>query len=104
MRQFLFSESQVVVVRSTHDGVLGWRRGLNQHSTASVATSRSTSNLGNQLKSPLGRSQVGLMQKRIGVDDAHQSNVRKIESLGNHLGAQQDLDFSMPEFFQGFIV
>ena len=32
------------------------------------------------------------MQGEIGIQDAGQSDVRKVESLGDHLGPQEDLD------------
>ena len=44
-----------------------------------------------QLKRPLRRAEIGQVQRRIGIDYPHQRHVRKIQSLGDHLCAQQNL-------------
>ena len=67
---------------------------LHEHAAALRASARSARDLGDQLKRSLRRAEVGQMQGRIGIDYADQRHIREVESLGNHLGAQEDPHFA----------
>lgn len=44
------------------------------------------------------------MQSRVRIDDANQRDIGEVESLGNHLRAEQDSHFSCPKLRQGLFV
>ena len=44
------------------------------------------------------------MQRCVGIDDTDQSDVREIQTLGNHLGSQQYPNFTLSKTIQGFLM
>jgi len=65
---------------------------LHQHPAAARAAAGPPGHLRDQLKRPLGGAEVGQVQRRVGIDHADERDVRKIQSLGDHLRPQQDAD------------
>jgi hypothetical protein len=63
--------------------------------TAALAAPRATCHLGEQLKGALAGAEVRQVHRDIGVHDADQRDIRKVESLCDHLRAQQDVDFTL---------
>jgi NADPH:quinone reductase-like Zn-dependent oxidoreductase len=49
--------------------------------------------LDHKLGKPLGRPKVGCEQAAVGVDNAHQGDLRKIMAFGEHLRAQKNIHF-----------
>src|SRR5207247_11181436 len=45
-----------------------------------------------QLKGPFAGSEIWLVQAEVGVNDADQRDVRKVQPLRNHLRADEDVD------------
>ena len=76
------------------------RECLHEHVALHVATSCASAHLREQLKRALARAKVRHVQAEIGIHDAHQGDIRKVESLGDHLGAHQDVDLPGPEIPQ----
>ena len=64
---------------------------LHQHATRPIAATRAAGHLGHQLEGTLGGAKVRQVQRRVGVDHPHERHVGEIESLGDHLGAQQNV-------------
>ena len=73
------------------------REGLHQHPTAARSAPRASGDLGEQLKGPFRCSEVRDVQADVCVDHPDKGNVRKIEALGDHLRAEQDMDQSLAE-------
>ena len=96
-RQFLIGKRAVVVPHGRFDRRVIGIEGLHQHSPALFAAAGSPGHLHQQLERPLGGTEVGQVQGRVGVDHAHQCDVGKIEPLGDHLRAHQDLHFTVAE-------
>ena len=90
-------EAGVVVVDGGQDRVVVGRKRLHEHAAALVAAAGAAGDLRDELKRPLGRPQVAKVQRRVGVDHADQRHVRKVEPLGDHLRAQQDLHLAARE-------
>ena len=66
--------------------------GLDIHLASLGAASCPPGDLRHKLKGPFGRPEVGEMEPCVGIHDAHDRHVRKIEPLCDHLGAEQDVD------------
>ena len=66
-----------------------------------LATAGPPGHLGDQLEGPLRGAKVGQVQGGVRIDDAHDGHVRKVQSLGNHLGAEQDLNLTGSKSVQG---
>src|SRR5262245_852855 len=62
-----------------------------------ITSTGAAGNLSQQLKSTLSGSKIGHMQSYVGVDNADQSNIGKIEPFGDHLRSDQNVDFANPE-------
>src|SRR5688572_13640973 len=59
---------------------------LNQNSPRPITTTCTPRNLGNQLKRSLRRSEIRQSQSCINGNNSHQSHIRKVVTLGQHLG------------------
>ena len=77
---------------------------LHEHAPAVLAAPGAAGHLRHQLKRALGGAEVGQVQGRVGIDHAHQRDTRKIEPLGDHLRAQQDIDLAVAKRRQGLLV
>ncbi len=73
---------------------------LDKHLSGSVATSGTTRNLADELECPLGAAEIGQVERGVGRGHAHQRHAGIIVSLGDHLGADQDVDLSVFQPFQ----
>ena len=71
------------------DGVGGRLEALHDDDALEVATARAAGDLSEQLEGTLGGAEVRQLQRKIGVDDAHQRDAREVESLGDHLRAEE---------------
>ena len=77
---------------------------LDQHPPALVAAARAAGNLRHQLKRAFRRPEIREVQRRVGIDHADQRDVGKIQTLGDHLRAQQDLDLARAKSSQRLLV
>src|ERR1700737_2112927 len=68
--------------------------GLDQHSASLLPPSSPARHLTEKLEAALGGPEIRQIDSNIGVDDSHQSDIRKIQSLGDHLSSEQDVDFA----------
>src|SRR4030095_5088165 len=78
--------------------------GLHYDSTALRPPPCSTCDLRQQLKRPLGGAEVGQVETGIRVHHADQGDIRKIQPLGDHLGAEQDIGVSPAEGLKNAMV
>ena len=74
--------------------------GLDEHLAFDVAAARAPGHLRQQLEGPLARAEIRLMQREVGVDDAHQGDVGEMQALGDHLRADEDVDLADAEVAQ----
>ena len=58
---------------------------------------RPSRHLRQQLERALGRAEVRHVDGRIRADDADQRDIREIQSLGDHLRADQNVGVALPE-------
>ena len=97
MLHFILGEHRIVVPRGGLDRRVLGGECLHDNPPSTVPPTGSPRDLGDQLKCPLGRSEIGEMQSGVGIDHAHQQHIRKIEPFGDHLGAEQDINLPRPE-------
>src|SRR4051794_30156834 len=75
----------------------GWmerRKCLDENLTLHIPAACSTSYLGQELKCPLTRAKIRLVQGHIGINDSNQRHVGKMKTLGNHLRSQKHINFT----------
>ena len=90
--EFFPCEAFVIVSSCQANARLLGAERLHQHLSATRSTPGPACHLCQQLKRPFGRTKVGHVQGHVRLHYAHQRNVGEIESLGNHLRAEQDVD------------
>ena len=102
--KFAVGEGLVVVSNGRLDGgVVGVKR-LDEDATSLLAAAGSAGYLGDEVEGSFGGAEVGEMEGRVGVDDAYEGDVGEVEPLGDHLGAEEDLDVAVFEERQGAFV
>ena len=102
--QGMFGERLVVVREGVVDrGVLG-ARGLHEDAAASVAAAGAPGDLGDELEGSLGGTEVGEVQRGVGVDHAYKRHVGEVEAFGDHLRAEEDVDFVIAETHERSLV
>ena len=91
---FLLPESLKIMVSRELDGGTKRSRALDIDFSGHVASTCATGYLGQELKRSFPSPKIGHVQSDVRVDDAHQSDVWEIEPLGDHLCADQDINFT----------
>ncbi len=91
----------VIVLSGKLDGRTVWGEGLNEDLSLDLATPRSTCDLNKELEGALRCSEIRQIQGKIGVEDPDEGDVRKVEALGDHLGANQNVQLLGAEVTQG---
>ncbi len=66
--------------------------GLDQHFPLRLAATGASGDLGEQRIEAFGRPEVRAVEHAVRVEHANQREVRKVVALGEHLGADQDVD------------
>src|SRR5262249_51291800 len=82
-----------------------WRErrvGLHEDFARCLAASSASGDLCEKLERAFASAEVGQMQREIGVDDADQRYVWKMQAFGDHLGADQNIDLAGPKTLQRF--
>ena len=82
------------------DGRMKGSKGLHKNLAFHVPATGPTGNLRQQLKGAFPGAKIRLVQGHIGINDAHQRHVGKMQSFRDHLGAEQDVNFAHPEIAQ----
>lgn len=65
------------------------------------AASGAPGDLGEELEGALGGAEVGDVEADVGVEDTDEGDVGEVEAFGDHLGADEDVDFFRFEGEQG---
>lgn len=68
------------------------REGLDDDFSGQVAATGATGDLSEQLKDAFAGPEVGHMESDVGIEDAHQGDVGKMQAFGNHLSADEEVD------------
>ena len=71
---------------------------LHDHLPLGLPSPCPTGDLRQQLEGSLTGAEVGSVQADVRIDDANKSHIGKIEPLGNHLGADENIDLAGAEF------
>ncbi len=91
----LGAHERVVVVRDRASyGVVTRHARLDDDFPALGSAARASRDLAEQLEAAFRRAEVGQVDADVRIDDADERDVREIEALGDHLGAEQDVDFA----------
>ncbi|MNI57463.1 hypothetical protein D3C73_1125260 [compost metagenome] len=80
-----------------NDGIMIRRIRLDQHLAWQRMPSCASGYLRQQLECLLRRPEIGQVERRISGDDANQCHIREIQSLRDHLCAEQHIGFFIPE-------
>src|SRR5215471_6036480 len=84
---------EIVVPRKLDRGTEGCIS-LHEYFTRHFAAARAAGDLGEKLKGAFARAEIGQMQSEIGVDNPDQRDVRKVQTLRDHLCADEDVDLA----------
>ena len=72
--------------------------GLDDDFAFEFAASGATGDLGDELEGALAGAEVGDVEAEVGVEDSHEGDVGEMQAFGDHLGADEDIDFLGFEF------
>src|SRR5277367_3921314 len=101
---FLFVKTVEVVAARVLDRRMKRRERLHKHLTLDVAATGATGDLREQLEGAFARAKIRLMQRKIGVNDADERDVRKMQALRDHLRADEDVGFARAKITEDFPV
>jgi len=91
---FLFVKTVEVVAARVLDGRMKRRERLHKHLTLDITATGATGDLREQLEGPFARAKIRLMQREIGVNNAHERDIRKMQPFRDHLRADEDIDLA----------
>src|SRR5215216_4376526 len=98
--KLLFVKRFIVLCARVSQSIVVRMISLNQHSSRPIATTSPPRNLRDELKRSFRRSEIRQRQPRINRNDTHQSHIRKVMSLRQHLRADKRIDASRAEVNQ----
>ena len=64
------------------------------------AASGASGDLSDELEGTLTGAEIRNMQAEVGVENSNQSDIGKMQTFGNHLGADEDIDLLRFEFLE----
>ena len=76
------------------------REALDEHFAFDITPSGASGDLRDQLERALASPKIRNVQAQVRVDDSHERDIRKVQSLGDHLRADEDVDLREPEIAQ----
>lgn len=88
---------EVVLAGELNAGAVG-SEGLDDDFALEFAAPGAPGDLGDELKGALAGAEVRDVEAEVCVKDSHQGDVGKMEAFGDHLGADEDVDFLGFEF------
>ncbi len=89
--QLNFCKITEVLLLGIADGIVLGVKGLDDNFALAFGASAASGNLRDELKTTFSRAEVGDIQRDIGVDYAHQGDEWKVQSFGDHLGAEENV-------------
>ena len=90
--QLLLREAVEVVLAGELNGRRMWCCGLHHHFTLEIPPPRPSGHLGDELEGALAGAEVGGVQANVRVENADQGDIGEMQTLGDHLGADEDVD------------
>ena len=93
-RHLLGDEPQKVVRRRVPHRMVSGDARLDHDLSALRSAAGAPRDLTEQLEGPLARAEVGEVDPHVGVDHPHEGDVGEVETLGDHLRAEQHVDFA----------
>jgi len=99
--EFLGDEAIEVVVTGELDGGTVWSGSLDDDFAGQVAATGAAGDLGEELEGALAGAEVGGVEGEVGIEDSDEGDVREVESLGDHLGAEEDINLLGAEVAEG---
>ena len=104
----LFSEVELlvgvaaeVVMAGKLNGGGVWCVGLDDDFSFKLTTSGPTCDLGEQLEGALTGAEIGNVQAEVCVEHTNEGDIGEVQAFGDHLGADDDVDFALAKFLQG---
>ena len=91
---FFAEEAFVILVGCETNGIVVGIQCLDNNVAGSCAPAGATGGLGEKLKGTLGGAVIGNAESDVGQHNANQGYVWDVMTFGNHLGADQDVDFT----------
>src|SRR4051812_22207745 len=91
--ELLAHEGRVVVSNCVPHGMVTGQSRLDEDLSALRAATGSSRDLTQELEATLGRAKIREVDSDIGVDDPDQGDVGEVETFGDHLRAEQNVDF-----------
>jgi len=73
------------------------REGLNEDFAFAFTTTSSSSDLREELEGALGGPEVRHVKRKVCVQNTYESDIGEVQPFGNHLGADEDVQFLRPE-------
>ena len=102
--RFLFVEGNVILLRGVLDRVVLGIIGLDENFAGEFAASGASGNLREQLEGAFGGAKIRAAQREIGGDHADQRDALEIVAFGDHLRADQNVDFAVRECAEHLLV
>src|SRR5204862_1551050 len=102
--QFLLEITGEIVVSRELNGWRKWGVSLHEDFTRRFAAASASGDLREKLEGAFACSEIGQMQGEIGVDDSDECHVRKMQTLGDHLRADEDVDLASAKISQCFAI
>ena len=102
--QFLLEVAGEIVMSRELNGRTERRVGLHENFAGGFAAARAARHLREQLKRPFARAEIGKVQREIGVDDSDERDVREMQTLRDHLRADENVDLAGAEGAQRFAI
>jgi len=99
--EFLVDEALEVVVSGKLDGGGVWSGGLDDDFARHLSATGAACDLGEELEGAFAGAEVGGVEGEVGIEDADEGDVGEVEALGDHLGAEEDIDFLGAEVAEG---
>src|SRR5579862_7194737 len=99
--QLFFVEANEVVAGGILDGVVVLKISLQDDLAGSLAASGASGDLGEELKGALGSAKIWESERDIGSDHADQRHAVNVVAFGDHLGADEKVEFAFVQAVQG---
>src|SRR2546428_792340 len=96
----LFVEADEIVPSRAFDRRGGRSERLHPHLAFDLPAPGATGDLSQQLECSLTRAKIRLMQREVGVNDSHQCDIWEMQSFGDHLRAEQDVELPRTKISQ----
>ena len=78
-------------------GVMILKIGLQHDFAGSLAATGASGDLGEQLERAFGGAEIGKAERDVGSDHAHQRHAVNVVAFGDHLRADEEIEFAFVE-------